>query len=74
VASLIGKFERVLTNLNGLPKSSDMDRLEIQIGGVKTMLREIADAIEAPRSSKADDSKQAASEQSKKIRDGIKSN
>jgi molecular chaperone GrpE (heat shock protein) len=74
VASLISKFERVLANLNGLPKSSDMDRLEIQIGGIKTMLREIAGALDNPSSAKSDESKQGASEQSKKIRDGIKSN
>jgi uncharacterized protein YoxC len=74
VAALLGKVERVLTQCNALPNSADIDRLEIQIGGVKSMLRELGETIEATRSSTTEDTKQAASEQSKKIRDGIKSN
>jgi hypothetical protein len=74
VAALLGKVERVLTQFNALPSSSDVDRLEIQIGGVKNMLRELGETIDAARSSTTEDSKQAASEQSRKIREGIKSN
>jgi hypothetical protein len=74
VAGLVAKVERVLSMFSGLPSSSDMDRLELQVGTVKSMVRDLSDSLESVAKRSGPNEKQVAAEQSKKIRDGIKSN
>lgn len=75
VSSLLMKVDRVLTMFSAVPTPSDIGRLEIQLGSIKSMVREALEAItaasDAPRE-KA--SKEAAEEQSRKLIDGIRSN
>lgn len=74
VAALVSKVERVLSMFSGLPSSSDMDRLEIQVSTVKSMVRDLVENLEGAKAQSGAAEKQVAAEQSKKIRDGIKSN
>jgi hypothetical protein len=74
VAGLVAKVERVLSMFNGLPTSSDMDRLELQVGTVKSMVRELTEGLESVVKVGGGTERKVAEEQSKKIRDGIKSN
>ena len=39
------KLDKALTMLNGVPTAADMERLDVQIGSVKTALRETIDSI-----------------------------
>ena len=39
------KLDKALTMLNAVPTAADMERLDVQIGSVKTALRETIDSI-----------------------------
>ena len=74
VTGLLTKVDRVLTMFGSIPTSSDIGRLEIQIGAVKSMLRELMESQEASGSAKRQpDTKDAADEQSRKLKEGIRS-
>jgi hypothetical protein len=74
VAGLVAKVERVLSMFSSLPTSSDIDRLELQVGTMKSMVRELMEDMESARKDGGESEKQLAAEQSRKIRGGIKSN
>jgi hypothetical protein len=73
IATVVAKVGRILTSVNALPNSSDMDRIEIQLGSVKSVMREVLEALDGAGNS-ANDKGGAAAEQSKKIREGIRTN
>lgn len=73
VSTVVAKVDRIFSTVNALPNGSDMDRLEIQLGSVKSVMREILEAVEGS-GSPADAGKAAAQEQSKKLREGIRTN
>ena len=72
VTTVVAKVDRILTSVNSLPNGSDMDRIEIQLGSVKAVMREVLEALDGTGSTAG--TKGAAAEQSKKIRDGIRTN
>ena len=46
VAGLVVRIEKALTLLNSLPTASDFERIDVQIGSVKTTLRETVQVIQ----------------------------
>ncbi len=72
VTTVVAKVDRILTSVNALPNGSDMDRIEIQLGSVKAVMKEVLEALDGAGSSTVN--KGAAAEQSKKIREGIRTN
>lgn len=73
VSSMVLKLDRVLTMLGSVPTPSDIGRLEIQLGSLKSMLREALESANANRGSAATESPKAADEQSRKLAEGIRS-
>jgi hypothetical protein len=74
VTGLLTKVDRVLSMFGSIPTSSDIGRLEIQLGAVKSMLRELIEDQEALGATKRQpDTKDAAEEQSRKLKEGIRS-
>ncbi len=74
VTGLLTKVDRVLSMFGSIPTSSDIGRLEIQLGAVKSMLRELIEDQEALGAAKRQpDTKDAAEEQSRKLKEGIRS-
>ena len=75
INALTAKMERVITGLNGLPSASDLDRVDIQIGSLKTMLREIIAAVtpSSPSTSAKGKEKEPAEAAQPALRDGIQS-
>lgn len=74
VTGLLTKVDRVLSMFGSIPTSSDIGRLEIQLGAVKSMLRELIEDQEALGAGKRQpDTKDAAEEQSRKLKEGIRS-
>jgi hypothetical protein len=47
VASLVIKLDKALTILNSAPTAADLERIDVQIGSVKTALREAIDTIKS---------------------------
>lgn len=75
VSSLLIKVDRVLTMFSAVPTPSDIGRLEIQLGSIKSMVREALEAITAASDApKEKASKESTEEQSRKLIDGIRSN
>lgn len=75
VAAILTKVDRCLSMFSSVPTASDIGRLEVQVAAIKTMMKEILDATGAssdPLKQQAD--RDLALEQSRKLRDGIKSN
>lgn len=72
VTTVVAKVDRILTSVNSLPNGSDMDRIEIQLGSVKAVMKEVLEALDGAGNSAPN--KGAAAEQSKKIREGIRTN
>jgi len=56
VSSLLMKVDRVLTMFSTVPTPSDISRLEIQLGSIKSMVREALEAVNgsATRSAASD--------------------
>ena len=74
VTGLLTKVDRVLSMFGSVPTSSDIGRLELQIGAVKSMLRELLESTDARgQNVQQADTKGAAEEQSRKLREGIRS-
>jgi len=74
VTGLLTKVDRVLSMFGSIPTSSDIGRLEIQIGALKSMLRELLEMKDAAGGQKRQpDTKDAAEEQARKMREGIRS-
>jgi hypothetical protein len=73
VSSLLMKVDRVLTMFSSVPTPSDIGRLEIQLGSIKSMLREALESMNTSSGSASDGrSKDAADEQSRKLLDGVR--
>ncbi len=74
VTGLLTKVDRVLSMFGSVPTSSDIGRLELQMGAVKSMLRELLESTDAKgQHVQQADTKSAAEEQSRKLREGIRS-
>ena len=74
VTGLLTKVDRVLSMFGSVPTSSDIGRLELQMGAVKSMLRELLESTDARgQHGQQADTKSAAEEQSRKLREGIRS-
>jgi hypothetical protein len=73
VSSMALKLDRVLTMLGSVPTPSDIGRLEIQLGSLKSMLREALESVNSSRGSSQAESPKAADEQSRKLVEGIRS-
>lgn len=75
VAAILTKMDRCLSMFGSVPTASDIGRLEVQVAGIKAMMRELLDAVGAPvNSGKEQADRAAAQEQGRKLRDGIKTN
>lgn len=74
VSSLLMKVDRVLTMFSTVPTPSDISRLEIQLGSLKSMLREALEAVSTSTTKTAEaDTKSAAEEQNRKLMEGVRS-
>ncbi len=74
VAAILTKVDRCISMFSSIPSASDIGRLEVQIAAVKTMMREVLDSVGSevgPLKEQSD--REAAQEQSRKLREGIKS-
>lgn len=75
VAAILTKMDRCLSMFSSIPTASDIGRLEVQLAAVKSMMKELLDSVGAPVGGAKDQAdKQAAAEQSRKLREGIKTN
>ena len=75
VAAILTKMDRCLSMFTSIPTASDIGRLEVQLAAVKSMMKELLDSVGAPvGGAKEQADKQAAAEQSRKLREGIKTN
>ena len=75
VAAILTKMDRCLSMFGSVPTASDIGRLEVQVASMKSMMRELLDSVGAPVSSgKEQGDRAAAQEQSRKLREGIKTN
>jgi len=75
VAAILTKLDRCLSMFGSIPTASDIGRLEVQLAAVKTMMKELFDSVGAPvGGGKQQASRDAAAEQSRKLREGIKTN
>jgi hypothetical protein len=74
VSGLVTKVDRVVSMFGSAPSASDIDRLEIQIGTLKALIKEVLEVISSEADNRALASERAAAhEQSRKLREGIKS-
>jgi hypothetical protein len=74
VSGLVTKVDRVVSMLGSGPSASDIDRLEIQIGTLKSLIKEVLEVTSSEADKRAlADERVAAQEQSRKLREGIKS-
>ena len=75
VSAILSKMDRCLSMFSSIPSASDIGRLEVQVAAIKSMMRELLDSVGAPVSpGKEQADRAAAQEQSRKLRDGIKTN
>jgi hypothetical protein len=75
VSAILTKMDRCLSMFGSVPTASDIGRLEVQVAAIKSMMRELLDSVGAPMSSgKEQADRTAAQEQSRKLREGIKTN
>jgi hypothetical protein len=65
------KMDRISASLGTVPTASDMDRMEIQLGTVKSMTKEIFDLLSRGMPG-VDGEAAAAAEQGKRLRAGIR--
>jgi len=74
VAAILTKVDRCLSMFSSVPSASDVGRLEVQLASIKSMMREVLDVVGTeigPLKEQSD--REAAQEQSRKLREGIKS-
>jgi hypothetical protein len=75
VSAILTKMDRCLSMFSSIPTASDIGRLEVQVAAVKSMMKELLDSVGAPVSAgKEQTDRLAAQEQSRKLREGIKTN
>ena len=75
VSAILTKMDRCLSMFSSIPTASDIGRLEVQVAAVKSMMKELLDSVGAPVSAgKEQTDRVAAQEQSRKLREGIKTN
>jgi hypothetical protein len=75
VAAILTKMDRCLSMFSSIPTASDIGRLEVQVAAVKSMMKELLDSVGAPVSgAKEQADREASLEQSRKLREGIKTN
>ena len=75
VAAILTKMDRCLSMFSSIPTASDIGRLEVQLAAVKSMMKELLDSVGAPVSgAKGQADRETALEQSRKLREGIKTN
>jgi len=75
VGAVLSKVDRCISMFSAVPTASDIGRLEVQLAAVKSMMKELLDAVGAPIGGAQDTAdKQASAEQSRKLREGIKTN
>lgn len=75
VSAILTKMDRCLSMFSSIPTASDIGRLEVQVSAVKSMMKELLDSVGAPVSAgKEQTDRLAAQEQSRKLREGIKTN
>ena len=72
VNHLAVKVEKILSTLNAAPTASDLDRIDIQVGSVKTLVKEILNLLGEATSKAESASSAEANEQSRKLRAGIR--
>jgi hypothetical protein len=73
VSAILSKMDRCLSMFSSIPSASDIGRLEVQVAAIKSMMRELLDSVGAPVNPvKEQADRAAAQEQSRKLRDGIK--
>jgi hypothetical protein len=75
MAGMVTKLDRVLALISSVPSAADIDRLEAQIGGLKGLIREVLEQTTpstAPAARELEGQRSAAQEQSRKLREGIK--
>jgi hypothetical protein len=65
------KVDRIAASLSTVPTASDMDRMEIQMGAVKSLTKEILDLLSRGTPA-VDGEAAAAAEQGKRLRAGIR--
>lgn len=70
---ITAKVERILTVLNSMPSAGDIDRMELQMGAIKALVREVVDVLASGAKDESTSEAAAAAEQSRKIRAGIRS-
>ena len=46
VTGLVVKLDKVMSTLNAMPTAADMERIDVQVGSVKTALRESLTAMQ----------------------------
>ena len=71
VTTVLAKFDKLMSTVNALPTGSDIDRLEIQLSSVKSVMKEVLEAVQG-RGTSIDKGREDAQEQSRKMRDAIK--
>ena len=74
VAAILTKVDRCLSMFSSVPSASDIGRVEVQVAAIKSMMREVLDVVGTevgPIKERSD--REAAQEQSRKLREGIKS-
>jgi hypothetical protein len=72
VTSVLTKVDKIISTVNALPSGSDMDRLEIQLGAIKAVMKEVLESVSSGDEAAKSSSKVVAQEQSRKMREAIK--
>lgn len=71
VTTVLAKFDKLMSTVNALPTGSDIDRLEIQLSSVKSVMKEVLEAVQGGNTGNSK-GLEDAQEQSRKMRDAIK--
>lgn len=75
VAAILTKMDRCLSMFGSLPSASDIGRVEVQLAAMKSMMRELMDSVgPAAGAAREQEDRERAQEQSRKLRESIKSN
>ncbi len=74
VTNVLTKVDKIASTVNALPSGSDMDRLEIQLGSIKAVMKEILESVSSGDEAGKSASKVGAQEQSRKMREAIRTN
>jgi hypothetical protein len=74
LAGVVTKLDRLVSLVGAVPTAADIDRLEVQIGSLKSLVREVLEqgASTSDGGRTTEGQRSAAQEQSRKLREGIK--